>query len=90
MSYHILQSYKFIVVLFSYSSHNPIGYAVRYTNIIERRSYKFLEKFTLHNAVSTHSLALVKWYRLVQDHRTRYFCQVDNDIKSCNIEFMDK
>ena len=34
----------------------------------------------------THSLALVKWYKPVQDHKIRYYCQVDNDIKSCNIE----
>ena len=32
-----------------------------------------------------HSLALVKWYKPVQDH-IRYHCQVDDDIKSCNIE----
>lgn len=34
----------------------------------------------------THSLALVKWYRPVQDHEIRYYCQVDSDIKSCNVE----
>lgn len=34
----------------------------------------------------THSLALVKWYKPVQNHRIRFHCQVDNDIKSCNIE----
>ena len=34
----------------------------------------------------THSLALVKWYKPVRDHRIRYHFQVDNDIKSCNIE----
>ena len=35
---------------------------------------------------SIHSLALVKWYKPVGDYKTRYHCQVDNDIKSCNIE----
>jgi hypothetical protein len=35
---------------------------------------------------NTHSLALVKWYKPVRDHNLRYYCQVDNDIKSCNIE----
>ncbi len=41
----------------------------------------------LNNKLTTHSLALVKWYKLVQDHEIRYYCQVDdNDIKSCNIE----
>lgn len=35
---------------------------------------------------STHLLALVKWFKPVGDHRIRYHCQVDNDIKSCNIE----
>ena len=34
----------------------------------------------------THSLALVKWYKPVRNHRIRYHFQVDNDIKSCNIE----
>ncbi|GET57294.1 hypothetical protein GLOIN_2v1776801 [Rhizophagus irregularis DAOM 181602=DAOM 197198] len=49
---------------------------------------QFYFEYTIYlkNSSSTHSLALVKWYRPVQDHRTRYFCQVDDDIKSCNIE----
>jgi hypothetical protein len=34
----------------------------------------------------THSLALVKWYKPVQDHKLRYYFQVDDDVKSCNIE----
>ena len=33
-----------------------------------------------------HLLALVKWYKLVQDHEIRYYCQVDNDVNTCNIE----
>lgn len=33
----------------------------------------------------THSLALVKWYKPVRE-KIRYYFQVDNDIKSCNIE----
>lgn len=41
----------------------------------------------LNNKSTTHSLAHVKWYNPVQDHETRYYCQVDNnDINSCNIE----
>jgi hypothetical protein len=41
----------------------------------------------LNNKSTTHSLALVKWYKPVQDHKIRYYCQVDDDdIKSCNIE----
>jgi hypothetical protein len=41
----------------------------------------------LNNKSITHSLALVKWYKPVQDHKIRYYCQVDDDdIKSCNIE----
>ena len=35
---------------------------------------------------STHSLALIKWYKLAGDKKIRYHCQVDNDIKTCNIE----
>lgn len=37
----------------------------------------------LNSKESTHSLALVKWYKPVGD---RYYCQVDNEIESCNIE----
>jgi hypothetical protein len=49
--------------------------------------FYFEHTIYLKNSSSlTDSLALVKWYRPVQDHRTRYFCQVDDDIKSCNIE----
>ncbi|GET52134.1 hypothetical protein GLOIN_2v1788017 [Rhizophagus irregularis DAOM 181602=DAOM 197198] len=49
--------------------------------------FYFEHTIYLKNSASlTHSLALVKWYRPAQDHRTRYFCQVDDDIKSCNIE----
>ncbi|GET60541.1 hypothetical protein GLOIN_2v1776801 [Rhizophagus irregularis DAOM 181602=DAOM 197198] len=49
--------------------------------------FYFEHTIYLKNSSSlTHSLALVKWYRPAQDHRTRYFCQVDDDIKSCNIE----
>jgi hypothetical protein len=34
-----------------------------------------------------HSLALIRWYKPVQDHKIRYYCQVDKeDIKSCNME----
>ena len=41
----------------------------------------------LNNKSTTHSLALVKWYKPVQDHKIRYYCQVDDDdINSCNIE----
>jgi hypothetical protein len=40
----------------------------------------------LDNKSITHSLAFVKWYKPVQNHETRYHCQVDDDIKSCNIE----
>lgn len=40
----------------------------------------------LNNKCKTHSLALVKWYKPVQDHEIRYYCQVDDDIKSSNIE----
>ncbi|GES94182.1 uncharacterized protein LOC110233779 [Rhizophagus clarus] len=50
---------------------------------------QFYFEHTIHLNSSrslTHSLALVKWYKLVQDHSTRYYCQVDNDIKSCNME----
>jgi len=35
---------------------------------------------------SNHLLALVKWYKPVRDHETRYYCQVDNDVNTCNIE----
>src|SRR5437763_16849828 len=41
----------------------------------------------LYNKSTNHSLALVKWYKTVKDHKLRYYCQVDDDdIKSCNVE----
>ena len=40
----------------------------------------------LNGNPSTHSLAFVKWYKPVQDHTIRYHCQVDDDIKLCNME----
>jgi hypothetical protein len=61
--------------------------------------YFFEHTIYLNNKSITHSLALVKWYKPVQDlvglgkskltrsHKIRYYCQVDDDdIKSCNIE----
>ena len=33
----------------------------------------------LNNKSTTHSLALVKWYKPVKDHKIRYYCQVDDD-----------
>src|SRR5438270_11637302 len=41
----------------------------------------------INNKSTTHSLALVKLYKPVKDHKIRYYCQVDDDdIKSCNVE----
>ena len=40
----------------------------------------------LNNESVTHSLALVKWYNPVKDPEIRYYCQVGDDVKSCNIE----
>jgi hypothetical protein len=53
-----------------------------------RFSFFFEHVIYLNNSSQplTHSLALVKWYKSVQNHRIRFHCQVDNDIKSCNIE----
>ena len=61
--------------------------------------YFFEHTIYLNNKSITHSLALVKWYKPVQDlvglgkskltrsRKIRYYCQVDDDdIKSCNIE----
>src|SRR6185437_7808705 len=47
----------------------------------------FFEHTVYKPQVTVHSLALVRWYKPVRDHKTRYYCQVDEeDIKSCNIE----
>ena len=40
----------------------------------------------LNNVSVTHSLAFVKWYNPVKDPEIRYYCQVGDDVKSCNIE----
>jgi hypothetical protein len=47
--------------------------------------FYFEHNIYLNNSLnpSTHSLAFIKWYKPVGN---RYYCQVDNDIKSCNIE----
>ena len=48
---------------------------------------QFFFEHTIYNPQPlTHLLALVKWYKPVQDYKIRYHCQVDDDIKSCNIE----
>jgi hypothetical protein len=49
---------------------------------------QFFFEHTIYKLQATiHSLALVRWYRPVQDHKIRYYCQVDKeDISSCNIE----
>lgn len=47
----------------------------------------FFEHTVYKPQATVHSLALVRWYKPVRDHKTRYYCQVDEeDIKSCNIE----
>lgn len=46
----------------------------------------FFEHTIYKSQELVHSLALVRWYEPVQDHKTRYHCQVDEeDINSCNI-----
>lgn len=46
----------------------------------------FFEHTIYNPQPSIHSLALVKWYKPVQEHKIRYYCQVDDNINSCNIE----
>ncbi|CAB4400683.1 unnamed protein product [Rhizophagus irregularis] len=47
----------------------------------------FFEHTIYKSQAAVHSLALVRWYKPVRDHKIRYYCQVDEeDIKSCNIE----
>lgn len=51
---------------------------------------QFFFEHTIYNPQpSIHSLALVKWYKPVRDN-IRFYCQVDNDIESCNIELWSK
>ncbi|CAG8722332.1 3071_t:CDS:2, partial [Funneliformis mosseae] len=33
-----------------------------------------------------HSLVFVRWYFLAKGRKTRFYCQINNDISSCNIE----
>jgi uncharacterized protein (UPF0248 family) len=49
---------------------------------------QFFFEHTVYKPQSlVHSLALVRWYKPVQDHKIRYHFQVDKeDINSCNIE----
>ncbi|PKC74404.1 hypothetical protein RhiirA1_450083 [Rhizophagus irregularis] len=49
---------------------------------------QFFFKHTIYKRQSlVYSLALVRWYKPVQDHKIRYHFQVDKeDINSCNIE----
>ena len=35
---------------------------------------------------TTHSLAFVRWYKAAEDRRTRFHCQVNKDLKICNVE----
>jgi len=34
----------------------------------------------------THYLAFVRWYKPAENHKTRFYCKINNDDKSCNIE----
>ena len=53
---------------------------------IPAKFYFFEHAIYLNNVSVTHSLAFVKWYNSVKDPEIRYYCQVGDDVKSCNIE----
>ena len=38
----------------------------------------------------THSLAFVRWYEKPDDKRNRFHCQIDGDLKICNVELWNK
>lgn len=52
--------------------------------------YFFEHKVNLPGLKLIHRLAYVRWFLPVQSHQTRFHCQVDDDIKSCNIEVWRK
>ena len=46
----------------------------------------FTHTIDLPIGTKTHQLAFVKWYLPAPDHKTRFYCKVDNDDEGCNVE----
>ena len=49
---------------------------------------QFFFEHTIHlpEGETTHSLAFVRWYKAAEDRRTQFHCQVNKDLKICNVE----
>jgi len=52
--------------------------------------YFFEHEVNLPGKKEMHQLAYVKWFMPVPDHRKRFHFQINNDIKSCNVEIWTK
>jgi len=52
--------------------------------------YFFEHEVNLQIGKQTHRLAYVRWFLPAPSHQTRFHCQVDGDIKSCNVEVWRK
>ncbi len=52
--------------------------------------YFFEHEVKLPIGRQTHKLAYVKWFLPAPSHQTRFHCQVDDDVRSCNIEVWRK
>jgi hypothetical protein len=48
--------------------------------------YYFEHTLRLPIGAKTHRLAYVKWYLPVDNHQTRFYCRIENDDRSVNIE----
>jgi hypothetical protein len=46
----------------------------------------FEHEVNLPNGRKTHLLAYVRWFLPAPNHQTRFYCRIDDDIKSCNVE----
>lgn len=52
--------------------------------------YFFEHEVSLLGRKQIHRLAYVRWFLLTPSHKTRFYCQVDDDVNSCNIEIWKK
>jgi len=48
--------------------------------------YFFEHEVNLPEGKRSHLLAYVRWFLPAPDHKTRFYCQIDDDDKSCNME----
>lgn len=54
---------------------------------------QFFFEHTIHlpgEGSKTHYLAFVRWYKPTEDGRSRFHCQIDDDLNICNIELWNR